>query len=45
MVGPDSVLRHLLDQYGTVLFWSFVILMIVAGLLALRPKPANKVFN
>jgi hypothetical protein len=45
MIGPDSVTRHLLQQYGTVLFWSFVLLMIVAGLLALRPKPSSKVFN
>lgn len=45
MVGPGSVMRHLVDQYGTLLFWSFVILMIIAGLMALRPKPANKVFN
>ena len=45
MVGPGSVTRYLLDQYGTLIFWSFVILMILAGLLALRPKPANKVFN
>lgn len=45
MVGPGSVMRNLVDQYGQFLFWSFVILMIVAGLLALRPRPANKVFN
>jgi hypothetical protein len=45
IVGPGSVLRNLVDQYGTILFWSFVLLMIVSGFMALRPKPSNKVFN
>jgi hypothetical protein len=45
MVGPGSVLRALVESYGLYIFWTFVILMIVAGLLALRPRPSNKVFN
>lgn len=45
MAGVLAVLWAVVEKYGVYLFWFFVVLMILAGLLALRPKPSSRVFN